>query len=1063
MNWTVYCMGDLPIFRDVINAVAMVFNSSLFDPSQGAGLVFLAMLISLFLFAFPAITGKPLSPFPLIFVVMLYFGGIVPKTTLQIEDMYLGTVTTVDNVPLIVAVPASIAASISKGITDNVETAFSSPSQGTYLSLGAEGYVNPLKTLMSLRNMSAASPSAGGGDVSFFSANVQKFVSDCAINAPGYSKQAMNTAPDVIGYLTALPVQGLTTYFDATHTQGYLISCPNSAAQLSTDASALTSGSPSPLDNVINSFVPPRNNSAGGVTSMQAAYDMITSQLLANSQNAQMFMGNMLANIPVRQGVTCATAATSGDVATCNAAMMVQVGIEQNNIDAAANASIFAKTAIPLMNILLALFYAFSPIVLGVALMSAAHGLKILSGFLMFGAWTQSWMPISAILNYMVQEQVQYEMSKLGSAGVTLANTNDFYSAVAMKVGLASELMAMTPMISMALLSGSMMALSSVAGKFSQDRVDEKALAPNAMQTDALTHKSNHRMQTADHTHGSSDGSGNADMDVNANNDVYGTMNEGSAMQANLTKSKAHSTTAAHNRDEAIANALKNARGSNRETAFMQGVSAKTSDDVKNEVAQARDEVISRADYNSLDAQDKAALDASIGFKMAGNGVAASQALSTMSAKGQRLAHQVQEGFKAGKVHSFSESAQRNFDKALKTAASTSLGNEDSDAVKNAVSAAEQAQEQEQAAETLSHQFGATTSRHTTAVAAQFLNAKGGEAGANAAIDAAKAKMTKEQREAVDAEEKRMDRIGDAAGMRQTAGGRIAARLKAMMNVAGGDALKLLSDAGLADDPAGSQDYQDGKEHVEAENAPLQQAAQAASDKVDKRTKNSAKNAHAAAHLKGSGGANAALVEGFTQVANRRINEGQGAAANGTLGMEWRKDFNKLQQQYKDDFVADGYRNGYTDEHGNASMGNNLGRGVDQITDFAHDHPVITAAAAITAIAATAGGAALLGEAAATAEAATAAATEAEAAEAGLATAESEAAAATGEQAAAAEARVAAAREAQKAAAERAKEAIKAAAEAAKKVKKAQKVVMAGGSVTAALGVGAVNSPSDSR
>lgn len=541
MNWTVYCMGDLPIFRDVINAIAMVFNSSLFNPSTGAGLVLVAMLISLILFAFPAVMGKPLSPFPLIFVFLLYFGGIVPKTTLQIQDIYAGTVNNVDNVPVIVAVPAAIAAAISKGITDNVETAFSTPSQGTYLSLGAEGFVNPLKTLLAFRNVGATSNDGGG--LTFWESDLKQFIRDCAVNSSVFSQQALYSSPDVVGYLTALPVNGLTIYYNTAFPLGSLVSCTQMQTNLTNDQNAIltapsTPTNPSAIDAIVNRSAKPLNNSVGGVVSYTTAVNGVTSQLLGNSQNAQQFMTNMLANISVQDGVRCATAATAAEIADCNSAFLVQTGIEQENINAAGNASIFAKTAIPMMNILLALFYAFSPIVLGVALMSAAHGLKIIGGFLMFGAWTQSWMPIAAVLNFMVQEQVQEELARFGTQGITLANSHDFYNAISLKVGLASELLAMTPMISMALLSGSMMALTSVAGKFSQDRVDEKALAPDAMHTGPLTEQGallkGHAGITAGNAHGNIVG---VDKLTNADHNTGAKISFASAANQNVQES----------------------------------------------------------------------------------------------------------------------------------------------------------------------------------------------------------------------------------------------------------------------------------------------------------------------------------------------------------------------------------------------------------------------------------------------------------------------------------------------------------------------------------------------
>lgn len=485
MNWTVYCMGDLPLFRDIINAVAMVFSSSLFNPSQGAGLVVLALLLSIFFFAVPVVMNKPLSPFPFIFVFLLYFGGVVPKTTLLIQDIYTGAVTSVDNVPLIVAVPASLSASIAKGITDTVETAFSSPSQGTYLSLGAEGFVNPLKLLLSFREVGTGN--GVGDELAIWQQSLDMFVRDCAVNAPGYSAQKLKTSPDMFAYLTSLPVAGVVMQYSAGIPEGYLTSCPAAAASLITELGAMTAATGAQLDTIINSTTPPRANSVGGVVAFKAAANSIVIGALGTSQDAQQFMVNMLANQTVESGLRCANQA-QGALPGCRAAYFSTVSIEKANVDAAANASIFAKTAIPTMNILLALFYAFSPIVIGIAMLSAAHGIKIIGGFLMFGAWTQSWMPIAAILNYIVQLQLEGELAKFGHNGINMSNMHEFYTAISLKLGLASEMMALTPMLSMALLSGSMFALSGVANKFAEDKGSSAAgaLAPDYTKTGAL-------------------------------------------------------------------------------------------------------------------------------------------------------------------------------------------------------------------------------------------------------------------------------------------------------------------------------------------------------------------------------------------------------------------------------------------------------------------------------------------------------------------------------------------------------------------------------------------------
>ncbi len=632
MNWTVYCMGDLPIFRDIINAVAMVFNSSLFNPTQGAGLVFVAMLISLFLFILPRVMNQPLSPFPLIFVFLIYFGGIVPKTTLQIEDIYLGTVTTVDNVPIIVAAPASIAASIAKGITDVVETAFSSPSQGSYLSLGSEGFVNPLKTLMAFRGVVKG--------LGFYSGNLANYTRDCAMNAPGFSNDVMNASPDVLGYLTTLQVSGITLYSSAGSPQAIAQPCTTVAAALPNDFQALmtagaSAANPSPADAAINAVVPPTGTDPVGVVNFTNAVNAITSGATTTSQNAQQFMSNLLANLPVSAGVKCANASDPALEAQCNSSFLTSTAIEQGNIDAAANASIFAKTAIPTMSILLALFYAFSPLILGVAMLSGAHGVKIIGGFLMFGAWTQSWMPIAAVLNYMVQQQAQNDFAKFGHNGVNLGNVYDFYSMVAMKIGLASELLAMTPMLSMALLTGSVFALSGVAGKFSQDRADEKALAPDYTSTGSLGHQGS-RVEgdkAIDLQHVGGQMAGGVQAISNENNktamDIDIASGARSGVSSAIAQRNAFAVQHAHAGEQKLAEAYKQARESG-DSQTTEASQQQMFSEADKHVHQITDEMGKKTQF---DESTKAAVasNLTLGFKLAGSGasVASDKAYET--------------------------------------------------------------------------------------------------------------------------------------------------------------------------------------------------------------------------------------------------------------------------------------------------------------------------------------------------------------------------------------------------------------------------------------------------
>lgn len=765
MNWTVYCMGDLPIFRDVINAVAMVFSSSLFDPTLGAGLVEVAMLISLFLFAMPVLMGKPLSPFPLMFVFLLYFGGIVPKVTLQIEDMYTGAGTTVANVPIIVAAPAAISASIAKGITDVVETAFSSPTQGTFLSLGAEGFVNPLKMLLALRNVGS------DGNLTYFNTDLSQYVRDCAVNSPNWAQADLNTASDAFGYLMLLPVTGLTIYYSATNTQGYLVSCNQAQTNLVVDLNTLltapsTPTNPSALTKIINSHATPLNNSAGGAVAYEAAVNNVTSQILGNAQTSQQFMTNMLANSAITGGVRCAHASNADQLAECHSETMIKAGIEEGVVDAAGNASIFARTAVPMMNILLALFYAFSPIILGVALMSAAHGVKIIVGFLMFGAWTQSWMPIAAVMNFMVQEQVQNELNKFGMQGITLDNQNAFYTAISMKVGLASEMLAMTPMISMALLSGSMMALSSVAGKFSQDRIDETHAAPGLGKTGGLADQgalvSGNESMKVQNVDGSMAGGGAKAMSNGAvkTSEEIAIKNDGNTSVAQQVADKDELTRqTASNKNASLKKGLMRTDGSADSQIYNAAVETGFSQNQKN----ADNIVESDAEMHSMNAQSKTALKASLsaGFNLLGSGFKAEASKSFEEAQGILKSHGIKKDLSASIEQSKTTAEKLGHQYAVQdnSANQTALSKEfaETDQQTDAESRARSASITRATQE--SNAVGSTQTNGSNVLGALVANNYAGKGGVDAWKKMATEHMDPKKKDAMDAWQARADNI----------------------------------------------------------------------------------------------------------------------------------------------------------------------------------------------------------------------------------------------------------------------------------------------------------------
>jgi hypothetical protein len=114
----------------------------------------------------------------------------------------------------------------------------------------------------------------------------------------------------------------------------------------------------------------------------------------------------------------------------------------------------------------------------------------VVGSYFLFGAWVQSWTPVAAIINYytqMLAGQAAYAAG-LTAPGLTITNEHMFYDALGMKIALGANMLAATPILTMALISGSMFAMtgtvSAITGK---DKVDESDAAPALMTGNAVT------------------------------------------------------------------------------------------------------------------------------------------------------------------------------------------------------------------------------------------------------------------------------------------------------------------------------------------------------------------------------------------------------------------------------------------------------------------------------------------------------------------------------------------------------------------------------------------------
>ena len=493
MEVTIYVLGDLGTFRAVLQSVAMLFADPILSNNGALGIgsaAGLGLLITLLWVVAqgvlaPAGGGRGFNPSIVFILLVTYFALAVPKARVQLEDIYTGNISAVDGVPIGIAYPGAVISAITRNITTKVETAFSGV-DGNYISLSAQGYASPLRLLLAMRKGVANFDP-------YLDANLKTFIVDCVVGSPTFKPQDFAKSQNAVGYITANYRDGLSVYYSQANPQGVASACAESAPLIAAAADNFVAGTP--MTRLLNANIEVRATPNTATANQWTSTDIETvhantvTTAFGAAQSATEFMENALFSGIMTDAYNCAGASTDIQAMRQCSLTLTQAS-EQWKTDAAGAASFFQKTMIPSMNILLLLFYAFAPLMFIFMMMAGWHGLSVLTKYLIFGVWTQTWLPFAAIINYIIQVQTVDELRRIAVAstdavgkGLTPAVLNPFYEVLSTKLATASEMLAATPLITLALMTGSIYGLVSMAQRMSgRDYVNEKQASPDIHQ-----------------------------------------------------------------------------------------------------------------------------------------------------------------------------------------------------------------------------------------------------------------------------------------------------------------------------------------------------------------------------------------------------------------------------------------------------------------------------------------------------------------------------------------------------------------------------------------------------
>ena len=503
-SWDYYIFSDnVGIWRS-LNGLAAWFNSS-GQLLQGAA--WLGSLIILCMALFGAtvqkstISGGVLGTW-FFFMTMM---GITGQA--NVYNIYTNQVTVVQNIPALALVPASVFSKAAFKVFTSMDTAFQGVN-GSYMSVSQFGFIGPLDLLLSLRSpkMTAVKPA--------LTQTLSQVVHDCALdpNASG-NVPSLSKALDMLNWLTMYGrSSGLTRIFtesDASGT-GTTVACKNDSSEpqvmieglpynggidyINRQYENMASGS-TELMQAVNADTTHRNpiNTQGLWTSssLQNSYDMLIGSAIGMNQTAVQFTKNALVASTITYTMDCLSqsgALTTPETCAVGSLAMAN-SLEKWKTDSAMAGSGFLKTMFTSMGVLQALFFALFPVIAIYGLVVPMKTGKVFGGFIFFGIWCQSWLLTVAPVQSYIQTSIVDEMSKImsGTSGMTLANTMAVYQSLSTKLAIAGDIMASSQMLSLALLSGSMVALSGLAGKWSgEQHMDSSKLQHDVSKSSAL-------------------------------------------------------------------------------------------------------------------------------------------------------------------------------------------------------------------------------------------------------------------------------------------------------------------------------------------------------------------------------------------------------------------------------------------------------------------------------------------------------------------------------------------------------------------------------------------------
>ncbi|WP_321812832.1 conjugal transfer protein TraG N-terminal domain-containing protein [Burkholderia sp. BCC1985] len=502
---TMWTAGDPAPIAAALNAIAMLFGHGDVAGSFIAGGMSALSLVGLVGVLLTSIFKMRLLIGEYVLMMIIAILMFYPTTSVRVVSYFNANGAAgspplyVDNVPIGVAYALGIAGMINYRVTSGIETAFSTASSdNNFMSLGTDGFAKPLKIMLAMRTMYDCNVHQST------CTNLLNFMHYCKTGGTNHQSvldmtQLDEPAPGagIVGLLLSQPLN-YTIYIDQS-----VASAPPALVPCQTAANGLVGSMQQYVQNKpVFEMLSPRGVTMGKdlatVTAMVDSTVDTPGTTYTGTDAAYQTQAQYYQNLAAQIGgdantfmmnqvfSPAALAAIRADANPNAAAAFQQImgeAYERARISMAASGSMFVNFMTSAMNLMTFLFAALAPIVAIIAIGAGLAAVRIYVMYFLFGLWTQTWMPIAAIISYYTQVSFNSMIRGSRVSGMMFAPSqiDHLYDNVANMLASSGSMMASAPLISFSVLTGSIFAMTSLATRSSgngEAYVDSGRLAP---------------------------------------------------------------------------------------------------------------------------------------------------------------------------------------------------------------------------------------------------------------------------------------------------------------------------------------------------------------------------------------------------------------------------------------------------------------------------------------------------------------------------------------------------------------------------------------------------------